>query len=70
MLVFVCVHTVTIGAKNFALVDLQQQFVHRYFRVLANAKCFVAMNVVEIKRSRMRVISAYRATALSFNFVD
>jgi hypothetical protein len=60
----------TVSAKNFALVNLQQQFVHRYFRVLTNVKCFVAMNVVEIKRSRMRAIPAYRAAALSFNFVD
>jgi hypothetical protein len=61
---------VAISAKNFTLVNFRQQFVQRYFRVLANTKQFVAFYMVEIKRSRMCVKPAHRATIFSLNFVN
>jgi len=59
----------TIRAKNFALIDFSQQLVQRYFRVLADTELFVTMNVIKVKRSRMRVVPTYRAAALRFDFV-
>jgi hypothetical protein len=59
-----------VSAKNFALINFCQQFVHRHFRVLANAEQFVAAYMVEIKRGSVRVVSAYRAPAFGLDFVN
>jgi hypothetical protein len=64
------VNAVAISAKNFALGNFSQQFVHGHFRVLANAKQFVALYMVEIERRRMSVKAAHCTTMLSLDLVD
>jgi hypothetical protein len=68
--VFKRVNAVAIGAKNFTLVNFRQQFVQRYFRVLANTKQFVARHMVEIKRSGVPVKAAHCAAMFSLDLVD
>jgi hypothetical protein len=68
--VFKSVNAVAIGAKNFTLVNFRQQFVQRYFRVLANTQQFVAFYVVKIERSGMRVKPTHYATMFSLDLVN
>ena len=65
----VSVNTVTIGAQYVALSDFCQQAAQRDLGVLADVKQLVTARMVKIQRRRMRVISAFGATALYLDAV-
>ncbi len=70
MAIFVRMNAMTVSAQNIALSYFIKQFLHCNFWVMANAKRFLPAHMIEIKRSRMRVIPAVSAAAFYFDFVN
>jgi hypothetical protein len=70
MAVFIRVNSMAVSAQHFALVDFFHQLMPSSFGVLTYGEQFFAMNVIEIKRRRMRVVATFSAPTVCLDFVD
>jgi hypothetical protein len=59
-----------VSAQHLALVNFFHQLMPSNFGVLAYGEQFFTLNVIEIKRRRMRVVSAPRTTFVHLYLAD